>query len=228
MVKGILFDAAGVLYHRPQPTGEFVAARVRDMGLPGQLSAQDRARQKALKSQGSRGLLSPEAYWDQVLQMYGVDNPAERRALVAAVDRHADDVWPMPGCQAALAGLKQRGMVLCIVTDTMHTLERKMRWLERAGVARWIDVVACSTVVGVHKPEPGIYLDALRQATLSPEEAAFVGHSAVELEGARRIGLASVAVYHDPGARADYYAASLIDLLNVPIFRRDNERGMSG
>jgi HAD superfamily hydrolase (TIGR01509 family) len=227
MVKGILFDAAGVLYYRPQPTGEFVAGRVKAMGLPGELSGPDRARQKALKSQGSRGLLSPEAYWDQVLQMYGVQGHAERQVLVAAIDRHSDDVRPMPGCEETLAALRQRGLILGIVTDTMHSLERKMQWLARAGVAPWMDVVACSTVLGQHKPHPAIYLDALRQAALSPGEAAFVGHDAVELDGARRIGLATVAVYHDPGAVADYYAASLTDLLNVPIFRGPEERGVN-
>lgn len=227
MVKGILFDAAGVLYHRPQPTGQFVAERLRAMGLPGELSTQDRLRQKALKSEGSRGRLSPDDYWDQVLQMHGLSGPTERRALMAAIDRHADDVYPMPGCEETLSALRQRGLVLCIVTDTMHSFERKMEWLEKAGIARWIDFVACSTVLGVHKPEPAIYLDALRQAHLSAADAAFVGHDAVELDGARQAGLATIAVYYDPDARADYYATSLVDLLSVPILQGTKEPGVN-
>jgi HAD superfamily hydrolase (TIGR01509 family) len=227
MVKAILFDAAGVLYRRPQPTSQFLAGLLRQMGLPGELSAQDRLRQKTLKSEGSRGIISPNGYWDQVLQMHGVADRGERQALVAAIDRHADDVYPMPGCGEALAGLRQRGLILCIVTDTMHSLERKMQWLEKTGIAQWIDFVACSTVVGVHKPEPAIYQDALRQAHLSAGDAAFVGHDAVELEGARRVGLATVAVHYDPDARADYYVASLIDLLKVPIFRGPDEQGVN-
>ncbi|HSJ53153.1 MAG TPA: HAD-IA family hydrolase, partial [Anaerolineae bacterium] len=171
--------------------------------------------------------MSPDEYWDRVLRMHGVAGAAERRTLLAAIDRHSDDVWPMPGCEQVLAGLRQRGLVLCIVTDTMHSLERKMQWLEKAGIARWIDFVACSTVVGVHKPEPAIYLDALRQAGLSAGECAFVGHDAGELDGARRVGLATVAVHHDPDARADYYIRSLPDLLEVPIFRGANDQGVS-
>ena len=219
MVRGILFDAAGVLYQRPVPTNQFVAERLRAMGLPGVLSAQDRVRQKALKAEGSRALISPGEYWDAVLRMHGVTAPAERQALVAAIERHSDDVYAMPGCEEALAGLRQRGFVLCIVTNTMHSLERKMQWLDKAGIARWIDFVACSTVVHAQKPEPAIYLAALQQARLSPGEAAFVGHDAVELDGAQRVGLATVAVHYGPGARADYYATSLADLLNLPLFR---------
>lgn len=227
MLKGVLFDAAGVLYQRPQSTGQFVADRMRERGLPSELTGQDRLRQKALKSEGSRGRISPEEYWDRVLQMLGLDDPGERQSLVAAIDRHSDDVRPMPGCQETLAGLKQRGLILCIVTDTMHSLERKMQWLEKAGIAPWIDFVACSTVLGVHKPDPAIYLDALRQAGLSADEAAFVGHDAEELDGARAVGLATIAVNHDPDARADYYLGSLTDLLNVPILRGTDEQGGS-
>ncbi len=226
MVRAILFDAADVLYRRPEPTRLFVAGLLRRMGLTGELSAEDRLRQKALKSEGSRGLISPDEYWDQVLQMYGVADPTERLSMVAAIDRHADDVCPVPGVWDLLAGLRQRGFVLCIVTNTMHSLERKMQWLQKVGVAPWIDFVACSTVVGAHKPEAAIYLDALRQAGLSPVEAAFVGHDAVELDGAQQVGLTTVAVHYQPGTRADYTANSLVELLNVPIFKGADEQGV--
>jgi HAD superfamily hydrolase (TIGR01509 family) len=150
--------------------------------------------------------------------MLGVDSPAERRVLVARIDAHADQVRAIPGGKETLATLKQRGFVLGIVTDTMHPIGRKMRWLNQVGVAEFIDVVACSTVVGVHKPDPAIYLEALQQAHLRPYEAAFVGHAADELEGARCAGLVTVAVLYEQDARADYYARSLVDLLDVPIF----------
>ncbi len=227
MLKGVLFDAAGVLYERPQSTGRFVADRLRERGLPAELAGQDRQRQMALRSEASRGHIGPEEYWDRVLRMHGIDDAEERGALVAAIDRHSDDVRPMPGCRATLAGLKQRGLILCIVTDTMHSLERKMQWLATAGVAPWIDFVACSTALGVQKPDPAIYLDALRQAGLVADEAAFVGHDAGELDGARAVGLTTIAVNYDPGARADYYLDSLTDLLKVPVLRGTHDQGGS-
>jgi FMN phosphatase YigB (HAD superfamily) len=150
--------------------------------------------------------------------MLGVDSQVERKALVAKINVYSDQVRTIPGGREALAGLKQRGFVLGIVTDTIYPIGRKMRWLNQVGVAEFIDVVACSTVVGAQKPDPAIYRDALQQAHLRPYEAAFVGHAADELEGARSAGLATVAVLYEPDARADYYAESLLDLLNVPIF----------
>jgi FMN phosphatase YigB (HAD superfamily) len=122
-----------------------------------------------------------------------------------------------------MSGLKQRGFILGIVTDTMYPLEWKMNWLAAVGVAEFVDVVACSTVVGAHKPNPEIYLNALQQAKMQPREAAFVGHAADELDGARRVGMQTVAVNYNSGTQADYYAKSLMDLLNVPIFQKNHK-----
>ncbi|MBN1660191.1 MAG: HAD-IA family hydrolase [Anaerolineae bacterium] len=219
VIRGIFFDAAGVLYTRDERRSKVVARLLGERGLSDELSSEQQARQKVLRSQANKGGASPEEYWDQVLQMYGVAATEERRGLVAQIDEYADRVVPMPGVREALMGLKERGFLLGVITDTMYSVERKKRWLQAVGALDLLDVLACSTVLGVHKPERAIYLQAVAQANLTAGESAFVGHAADELAGARRAGLVTVAVHRDPGATADYYAGSLVDLLNVPIFR---------
>jgi putative hydrolase of the HAD superfamily len=217
-IKGVFFDAAGVFYRRPQPTDVYALNLLKERGYATELSAQDQARHRALRSQGDSGQVSPDEYWERVLEMHGVGDPMERQSLLAKIHAHHDNVLAIPGGREAVAALKRRGFLVGIITDTMHPIERKMRWIDKVGVVEFVDVVTCSTTLGVHKPAPIAYLDALEQAHLSADEAAFVGHAADELEGAQRVGMATVAVNYDPGAVADYYADSLLDLLNVPIF----------
>ncbi|MBN1661830.1 MAG: HAD-IA family hydrolase [Anaerolineae bacterium] len=217
-IRGIFFDAAGVLYTRAEPTSRLVERLLVERGLSSRLSAQDLARQRVLRSDANKGRTSADAYWDRLLQMYGVADAQDRSALVDQISEHSDQVVAIPGAREALARLRDRGFLLGIITDTIHSLSRKRRWLDQVGVSEFIDVLACSTVLGMHKPDPAIYVRAVEQAHLSPNESAFVGHAADELEGARRAGLLAVAVLYDPGARADYYAQSLLDLLDVPIF----------
>jgi HAD superfamily hydrolase (TIGR01509 family) len=220
MIKGIFFDAAGVLYCRPEPTENYVLNLLKQEGFSTELSLEDLKCQTALRAQASDGHMSHDAYWDQFLLMHGVTNPEQRKTLVGQITDYSNNVLPIPGGREALAGLKQRGFVLGIVTDTMYPIEWKMRRLDKVGVAEFIDVVACSTVLGAHKPDPATYLNALQQAHLTPSESAFVGHDAGDLEGARKAGIATVAVNYAPGTKADYYARSLVDLLNVPIFKK--------
>ena len=219
MIKGIFFDAAGVLYRRSVPTENFALNLLKQAGMLAEPSPEDLARQRTMRAQASQGQLSHEVYWDQFLLMRGVADSAQRQVMVRQIVDYSNDVLPVPGARETLADLKKRGFIIGIVTDTMYPLEWKMRRLTKVGVADYIDVIACSTVLGVHKPDPAMYLDAVRQAHLTPNETAFVGHVAEELEGARRAGMKTVAVNFDPDAQADYYAQSLPDLLNVPIFQ---------
>ena len=219
-IKGIFFDAAGIFYSRPKPTENYALNLLKRNGFSTEPSQEDLGRQKDLRAEASHGHVSYAAYWDQFLLMRGVTDPEQRKTLSKKIFDYSDSVIPVPGGREVVAGLKQRGFILGVVTDTMYPLEWKMRRLARVGVAEFVDVVACSTVLGAHKPDPTMYSNALQQAHLAPGEAAFVGHDARELEGARKAGMATVAVNYDPDAKADYYCKSLLDLLNVPIFKK--------
>ncbi len=217
-IKGIFFDAAGVFYDRAETTSALVKRRLEELGLPIQLSSDAEKRKIELHSLANEGRITHEAYWDQVLLLHSVQPVELRDQLRKEALAQTFNVFAYPGGPEAMAGLEARGFILGIVTDTIYPVEWKMAWLEKVGVAKYIKIVSCSSVLGAHKPQPEIYLNALQQARLSPAEAAFVGHDATELDGARRAGLATVAVNFNAGAKADYYAQSLLDLLNVPIF----------
>lgn len=229
MIKGIFFDAAGVLYRRASPSADFALDLLRKSGFSVEVPSEDLTHLQVLHAQASQGQVKHEAYWDQFLMMHGVADPYLRQTFITRIIDYSNAVLPVPGAREALQGLKQRSYLLGIITDTMYPLEWKRRRLEKVGVAEYIDVIACSTVIGVHKPDPGMYLNALQQAHLSPDESAFVGHLAIELRGAHNAGMVTVAVpswnrdYHvnfDLDAVADYYCNSILDLLNVPIFNR--------
>ncbi len=220
MIKGIFFDANGVLYDRRQSTSGFARQVLAERGYRDTLPRRKEARRKLMHTQATDGLISAEVYWNEHLRMCGVHDDEERAALVARIMAHTHNVHALPGARATVQELKRRGFILGVITDTMFPLEWKMQWLARAGVAEFIDVIASSTVVAAHKPDPPIYLEALRQAALTPPEAAFVGHSAHELDGAHRVGMTTVAVHFEPGTQADYHVPALPDLLALPIFQR--------
>ncbi len=225
MVRGIFFDAAGVFYDRHQTTRAFALRLLSQRGYLAEAPEGQRHERGAAEREAMRGGITPEAYWDGFLQRRGMAAASERGAAVQAILAHSDDVYALPGGREALTGLKARGFTLGVITDTMYSLERKMGWLARAGVADLFDIVACSTELGVHKPDPAIYRNALQQSGLTAALSAFVGHDTRELAGARQVGMATVAVHYDPDAQADYYVGSLLGLLDVPIFQRSAHTG---
>lgn len=222
MIKAIFFDAAGILYTRGGTTEEFAIDLLIKKGYSPEVSIELMEKQLALRSQANEGIISHEVYWDQYLSMRKVNNPDLRKEYTTEIVNYSNAIQPIPGAKEALAQLKQKGFPMGIITDTMYPLEWKMRRLEKAGVAEFIDIVACSTDLGAHKPDPAVYTYAIQQARLTPAETAFVGHLGVELEGAHKAGMTTIAINHDEGANADFYCNSLLDLPTLPIFINGN------
>jgi len=222
MIKAIFFDAAGILYTRGGHTESFALDLLKGEGFSTDLPANQMAIQMTLRSQANQGVVSHDVYWDQFLLMRGVNDHQQRKEFATRIINYSNDILPIPGAREALTVLKERGFLLGIITDTMYPVEWKMHRLEKAGVAEFIDIVACSTDLGAHKPDPAVYAYAIQQAKLAQNETIFVGHLGVELEGAHKAGMVTVAIDHDPDAKADYYCKSLLDMLDIPPLQQNS------
>ena len=218
MIKAIFFDAAGILYTRGGHTEEYALNLLVKNGFSTDLTTDQMLRQMELKSQANEGTITHDTYWDEFLKMRGVTNPQQRKDFSKEIIDYSNAILPIPGAREALMKMKQKGILLGIITDTMYPVEWKMRRLEKAGVAEFIEIVACSTVIGAHKPDPAVYAYAIEQGKLTKEESAFVGHLGSELEGAKNAGMVTIAVDHDLDAKADYYCHTLKDILDLPVF----------
>lgn len=219
MIKAIFFDAAGILYTRSGHTEEFALNLLQKSGFPTEISSDKLEEQLALRSQANEGTVSHDIYWDKFLLLRNVIDNEQRVEFARQIINYSNDIQPVPGAREALSQLKELGLVLGIITDTMYPIEWKIRRLEKAGVAEFIEVVACSTDIGAHKPDPAVYSYAFKQAHLSPQETVFVGHLGIELLGAHCVGMVTVGIDHDEDAEADFYCNSLNELLTLPIIK---------
>lgn len=70
--------------------------------------------------------------------------------------------------------LYRRGYTLGIISNLISTREIP-EWLERDGLAHYFKSVVLSSVLGIRKPDPEIYLTAARRAGVAPERCAYVG-----------------------------------------------------
>jgi FMN phosphatase YigB (HAD superfamily) len=218
MIKGIFFDAAGVLYRRSSPTANFALSLLQEGNFASQVTNQQSETLERMRVDASKGGTSHEAYWHQFLAFHGVGDSEKRSEMIKKIIEFSNSILPVEGCRESLLELKRRNFTIGIISDTIYPLEWKMARLAKAGVADLIDIVACSTDLGMHKPDPAFYCYAVSQAHLAVDESAFVGHDVKELRGARRAGMFTVAVNYDKGAKADHYCNTMLELLSVPEF----------
>jgi putative hydrolase of the HAD superfamily len=111
--------------------------------------------------------------------------------------------------------LKSQGYLLGIITDTANSIHAKLTWFERGGFGHVWDSIISSMELGTRKPDPEIYQACLQQLGLTPDQAVFVGHKASELEGARAIGMQTIAFNYEQDAGAGHFVERFADLLDV-------------
>jgi phosphoglycolate phosphatase len=93
---------------------------------------------------------------------------------------------PYPGVREGLAALRAAGLLLACVTNKAGRFTRPL--LEATGLAPSLDVVVTADEVGRRKPDPAPFLQACRLLGVAPGEAAVIGDSANDAEGARAAG----------------------------------------
>lgn len=84
--------------------------------------------------------------------------------------------------------IKKKGLKIGIISDTTHSLKNTLVAL---GLDKYIDSYTCSKEIGVMKPEPEIYLAALKKLNVLPEECLYVDDYEEEVIGAENLGIKS-------------------------------------
>jgi len=212
-IHALLFDAGDILYHRPDKGSGFKAF-IDEMGLP---DCDQSPEKDLLTQQAYRGEIDQDQYREAVLRLYGVRSPGDIERGKRALEADDNNVEFMEGVADTLLALKERGFLLGIVTDSANSVHTKLKWLEAAGIGHVWDSFTSSLEVGTRKPDPRIYRAALEQLGAAPGRTVFVGHKASELEGARGVGMHTVAFNRDPDAEADITIEKFEELLRLPI-----------
>lgn len=215
-IKAIFFDAGDVLYHRPEKSktlNEFLEKK--NIQTPPNFEDE----KKKLRNLAFSGQMRRHVYYEQVIKLYGITAPDDIADGVSAM--HQDDaiVEIIPGAADTIIQLKAQGFLLGIITDTAMPFSKKLEWFDQHGFGRLWDSVISSKDIGICKPSPTLYQMALDQTGVTPEQAVFVGHKTSELEGAKAIGLKTIAFNCDPDADADFYIDQIGDLLQVPLLQ---------
>jgi putative hydrolase of the HAD superfamily len=213
-VCALLFDAGDILYHRPG-RGKKFAAFLKEQGF--ETTGQPPANLETITQQAYQGQISQDQYREAVLRAYGLTRPDQIERGMKILAEEDNSVQFFDGVQPTLAALKEKGFLLGIVTDTANPIHVKLNWFEDGGFVDVWDSIISSKEIGVRKPDPAIYRAALQQLGVPSERTVFVGHKASELEGARAVGMRTIAFNYEKTAMADFYIQQFPDLLKLPV-----------
>ncbi len=162
-----------------------------------------------------------EPYSQILFRLVGLSaESAERAAKIAEARHEQRNLWEFtfPWIVETLDRLKDEGYRMSIVSNADGRVEQELHDMEMRG---YFERVYDSDVVGVQKPEPGIYELALNDLGLQPEEALFVGDMFYsDIWGANRVGIPGL--HLDPlGLYEGWPGEHIQDLRQLPGWLRE-------
>lgn len=220
VIKGVTIDLWGTLLldspaaderyrcERLVRMGEVLAERGIEVPLPVLARGYDESRRQLVKIW--RELRDVPVERHVALLLHAVDAALPGRldadglaALAWAYASPALDAPPPvdPGAAAALTWLNERGIGVCLVSNTLRTPGTVLRRiLKNEGLLDSFTSMVFSDECGIRKPATGIFHEALKRLGVAPQHAVHVGDDIrLDVEGAR---LANMRVIHLGGGHA--------------------------
>ena len=213
-ISTILFDAGDVLYNKPTRKSAIINFLIsRGYNVP----LENDPIEKAKRLEAHAGKIETIAFFEWLMAHYGVNNSQDVTDGIRVLKKQQSAVQFFPSVPETLHELKRRGFNLGIVTNTFNSQEEKFLWFKTVGIDDIWDTYADSFVLQITKPDPRIYMAAIDPLNVRPENAIFVGHAQIELDGAKSVGMTTVMFNPDANCTiSDFKAKNFSDLLKVP------------
>lgn len=138
-------------------------------------------------------------YITRILKGAGAD--IDRDTALQIIPELQKRRWQLEICDdtlPALESLKGRGLIIGLISNVIQDMDSTFT---RLGLQPYLDIRVTSGEVGHDKPDPEIFLAALRKAEVPPSEAIYVGDQyEIDVVGARGVGMQAVLI-----DRNDYF-----------------------
>jgi phosphoglycolate phosphatase len=190
----VSFDLDGTLVDTAGEIAESVHRTLDEFGL-------GRRTQKEITDLIGKG--TPELMTKLMARVYTEQPGLERQLAFGTVFERFDHHYgqtagqfcrPYPGCEATLERLRSAGVRLACVTNKEQ--RHAERVLAATGLTAWFPILIGGDTLPFKKPDPRVLLQVLDGHGIGVAQAAHLGDSVIDVETARRAGVAAWAVPH--------------------------------
>ena len=187
--RAVIFDLGGVVLGSPLHA---IAAYEREIAIPENFINRVvmNTAPTGAWSRLERGELTMEAFYeafDRDCAQAGQEISAR-----TMMERIAVSAGPRPAMLEALKRIRERRLSLAALTNNWASDDGETR--SHTDVRDHFDVFIESSVEGLRKPDPKIYLLACERLAVGPEEAIFLDDIGANLKPARALGMATIKV----------------------------------
>lgn len=184
MIKAVIFDFDGVIVETERQRFDFLKKQLERHGHE----------LKAEHFSQLRGI-STKSFLKKVFGNKLSENFIEQIKDERYKDYHSRPglhITKVPGLESLLKSLQEKGIAMAIASASRSSEIKRV--LEFLDLSRYFRQITGAEETEKHKPEPDLYLIALRKLKLKPEQCIVIEDSAVGVEAAKAAGMKVIAI----------------------------------
>jgi HAD superfamily hydrolase (TIGR01549 family) len=222
-VKAITFDIDGTLARGALDSKKYekaLIAYLKEIGYSGERAKVNKSLQSVIekmkKSQARNIELRFDLVYSNLLFDLGLEIKQERFDHIEGLYNRFYTIEIFPGVKEMLEKLSKKYQ-LAIVANPITNISRLA--FEKLDLAKYFNYIILSRDLGARKPDPEIFIYALRSMWIKADETIHVGDSLEEdLQGAKNAGMKTVWIKGDKEAteiQPDYVISKVTELTSL-------------
>lgn len=153
-----------------------------------------------------------ERYYRELLKAEGINDGIEEKVELLFSELWCNnDKKLYDDVIETMEYFKSKGFKIGVISDTSPSLQLS---LENLGLGKYIDSYTCSDLVGVMKPNPLIYITALKSLNVTAEESIYVDDYDIEADGSRNLGFTSFHLDRNSKKKGIWVIKSLKEIID--------------
>lgn len=191
MIKAVLFDFDETLQDRTAAFEKYMDTFAADF-FPDIDKTELKKRKEDMRVTGNGGYVNREEWYQQLIDMWHWENAPSKTELANHYDtKFGDHNVIFPNSFKLLKELKNRGYIVGVITNGPSYLQNHK--MDTSGLRPYCDIVVVSGDVGVHKPDPALFVYTADKLGLKTSECVYVGdHPVNDIQGALAAGMKAI------------------------------------
>jgi putative hydrolase of the HAD superfamily len=191
MTKAVLFDFDETLQDRTEAFEKYMDLFISDF-CPNISEDEKQRRKEDMRITGKGGYVDRIKWYSSLISAWQWEDAPSATVLAEHYDTKFGDCNVIfPNSKKLLKRLKELGYIVGVITNGPSYLQNHK--MDTSGLRPYCDIVVVSGDVGVHKPDPQLFVYTADKLGLKPEECVYVGdHPVNDIEGALSAGMRAI------------------------------------
>jgi putative hydrolase of the HAD superfamily len=217
MVKAVIFDLDGTLLNRDESVKKFIDNQYVRLSKWLNHIPKEKYIRRFIELD-KRGYVWKDKVYQQLTEEFEIKGLTWEDFLQDYLNRFKDNCIPFPNLIGMLEELKNNQLILGMITNGNGQFQ--MDNIMALGIEKYFKTILVSEWEGLKKPDPNIFLRALNQLNVLPNQSVFVGdHPENDVKAAQKVGMKGV-WKKDPqwsNVNADMIIDDLIELPSLLV-----------